>query len=213
MSARIVVLVSGSGSNLQAIVDACDEGRLDASVVGVISNKKQAYGLIRAEQAGVPARWLSSRPFRDELNAQQGRERYDKHLAEQVETWSPDLVVLAGFMRILSAGFIRQFKGRLINLHPALPGQFPGIRAIERALRAANTEGIQETGVMIHHVIEEVDAGPVVACERVPITAEDDLESLSARIHAVEHRLLVDAIDTLLTDARTKQTSNTIREV
>ena len=207
MTARMVVLISGSGSNLQAVLDACADGTIDGDVVCVISDRKNAYGITRAERAGVPARWVSARPFRDDAAADRGRGRYDQHLAEVIEELRPDLVVLAGFMRILSPSFVEQFMGRLINLHPALPGEFPGTHAIERALHAARSGEISRTGVMIHHVIAEVDAGPVIATREVPIHGDDDLEALTARVHAVEHRLLVEAICTLITGGAASSTS------
>ncbi len=188
---RLVVLISGSGSNLQAILDACADGRLNAAVVGVLSNRRKAFGLVRAERAAVPTRYVPLGPWR---RRGQTRTDYDADVAEQVTALRPDLVVLAGWMHILGTAFLDRFPGRVLNLHPALPGAFPGTDAIARALAAFQRNEIRATGVMVHHVIPEVDAGPVVATADVPILADDDLDALAARMHAAEHQLLVDAI-------------------
>lgn len=207
MSARVVVLISGNGSNLQAILDACAAGVLSASVVAVFSNKTNAYGLQRARDAGVVAEALPFGPYR--RGHATPRIAYDAALAERVAAHAPDLVVLAGFMRILSPRFIDAFRGRLINLHPALPGAFPGTHAIERALDAFRAGGPSVTGVMVHHVIPEVDAGAPIAVVEVEILASDDVDSLSARMHAHEHRLLVSAIAELLPTLPVRATAPT----
>jgi phosphoribosylglycinamide formyltransferase-1 len=186
--ARLVVLISGSGTNLQAILDACKAGTLPAEVAAVVSNKRDAFGLERAQRAGVPA---VARPRPKE----QDRRDYDAQLADLVASYKPDWVILAGWMRVLSSNFINRFPGRIMNLHPALPGTFPGTHAIERAFEAFTKGGIQGTGVMVHLVPDEgVDCGPVLLQEAVPILPEDTLETLETRIHSVEHRLLVAAI-------------------
>jgi formyltetrahydrofolate-dependent phosphoribosylglycinamide formyltransferase len=186
--ARLVVLISGSGTNLQAILDACSYGYLTAQVVAVISNKASAYGLERARQAGIIA--IAKPKSKD-----QDRRDYDAQLAEMVATYQPDWVVLAGWMRILSSAFLDCFPGKVINLHPALPGTFPGTDAIQRAFQAYQRGTIQHTGVMVHLVPDEdVDSGPILACEEVPIYPGDILENLEGRIHDVEHRLLVDTL-------------------
>ncbi len=191
MALRLVVLVSGSGSNLQAILDACASGALSASVVAVIANKRDAFGLERARRAGVPA-IARPRPLT------QDRWAYDAELAELVAGFAPDYVVLAGWMRLLSAAFLSRFPGRVVNLHPALPGAFPGTEAIARAFDAFQKGHVRETGVMVHFVPDEgVDSGPVIVTEHVPIQSDDTLETLAARIHAVEHRLLVAALQDL----------------
>jgi formyltetrahydrofolate-dependent phosphoribosylglycinamide formyltransferase len=187
----IVVLISGNGSNLQAILDACASGELNAQVVAVISNKKDAYGLERAKRANVPA---LVKPKLKELD----RRVYDAELADLVASYRPDWVVLAGWMRVLSSAFLDRFPQRVVNLHPALPGTFPGTHAIERAHAAYRASEIDHTGVMVHLVPDEgVDVGPVLAQEIVLINLNDTLETLEARIHAVEHRLLVDTLKTL----------------
>lgn len=188
MARRLVVLISGNGSNLQAILDACAANELNAAVVAVISNKRDAYGLERARQAGIPA-IARPRPL------SQPREQYDTELADLVASYAPDFVVLAGWMRVLSNAFLMRFPGRVVNLHPALPGCFPGTDAIARAYDDHVTQGLRETGVMVHFVPDEgVDSGPLIAVERVPILSDDTLDTLTARMHAVEHRLLVAAL-------------------
>jgi formyltetrahydrofolate-dependent phosphoribosylglycinamide formyltransferase len=191
--ARLVVLVSGFGSNLQAILDACASAELPGSVVAVLSNKEDAYGLERARLAGVPA---IVQPY------ERGQERriYDAELARCVAAFDPDWIVLAGWMRILTCAFLDRFPNQVINLHPALPGTFPGTHAIERGYQAFRAGEIQHTGVMVHLVPDEgVDAGPVLSFEQVPIHPEDTLETLEERIHAVEHRLLVKTLKELIT--------------
>lgn len=187
----LVVLISGNGSNLQAILDACKTGFLPARVAAVISNKGSAYGLERARLAGVPAVY-HPKP------REQDRHTYDAGLAELVAAYRPDWVVLAGWMRLLSNEFLGRFPGRVVNLHPALPGTFPGTEAIARAFEAYRRGEIEHTGVMVHLVPdEEVDAGPVLAQESVPIFPADTLETLEERVHQVEHRILVDTLKSL----------------
>lgn len=191
MARRLVVLVSGNGSNLQAILDACAAGDLNATVAAVVSNKRDAYGLERARQAGVPA-LARPRPL------SQPREAYDAELADLVASYEPDFIVLAGWMRVLSNAFLMRFPGRVVNLHPALPGCFPGTDAIARAFDEHVANGLRETGVMVHFVPDEgVDSGPLIAAERVQILPDDTLDALTARMHAVEHRLLVAALKLL----------------
>jgi formyltetrahydrofolate-dependent phosphoribosylglycinamide formyltransferase len=192
MTIRFVVLISGNGSNLQAILDACNSGELDAQVVCVISNKADAYGLVRAKNAGVDAIYFS----KQENESRQG---YDARLAAYVSTCLPDYIILAGWMRILSSFFLSHFPKRVINLHPALPGKFPGTHAIERAFEAYQRGEIENTGVMVHFVPDEgVDNGPVLAAQVVAIENDDTLESLEARIHQVEHILLVNTLKSLI---------------
>jgi phosphoribosylglycinamide formyltransferase 1 len=191
--ARLVVLISGNGSNLQAVLDASRNGTLAAQVVAVISNSKDAYGLERARTARVPA-VAFPKP------KEQERRAYDAALAGQAAQFQPDWIILAGWMRILSAEFLNQFPNRVVNLHPALPGAFPGTHSIERAFEAYRNGESDQTGVMVHLVPDEgVDSGPVLAQEMVRILPADTLESLEERMHAVEHRLLVQAIQTLIT--------------
>jgi phosphoribosylglycinamide formyltransferase 1 len=189
---RLVVLISGNGSNLQAILDACASGELNASIVCVISNKAEAYGLVRAKNAGVEA--VHFPKLENET-----RQEYDSRLANYMSTCLPDYVILAGWMRILSSSFLSSFPNRVVNLHPALPDTFPGTHAIERAFQAYQRAEIDHTGVMVHLVPDEgVDNGPVLATEIVSINKEDTLETLEARIHQTEHRILIQTIKALL---------------
>jgi phosphoribosylglycinamide formyltransferase-1 len=192
---RLVVLVSGNGSNLQAVLDACAEGSLDAEVVAVVSNRSDAYGLERGRVAGVATVCLEPR-------AGEERSDYDARLADVVAGFGPDVVVLAGWMRILTMSFLGWFPGGVVNLHPALPGEYPGTHAIERAFADAQAGRRDHTGVMVHLVPDEgVDDGPTLATAIVPIATDDTLETLSTRMHATEHRLLVEALATLLAAA------------
>jgi phosphoribosylglycinamide formyltransferase-1 len=186
---------------LQAILDACASGELPASVVAVISNKADAYGLIRARNAGVEAIYVPKK-------GNESRRDYDTRLADDVTSKQADYVILAGWMRILTSTFLDQFPTRVINLHPALPGMFPGTHAIERAFNAYQRGEIDHTGVMVHLVPDEgVDNGPVLASEIVSIHRDDILESLEARIHEIEHKLLVNTLKTLLTNPDPLKTS------
>jgi len=192
---RLVVLISGSGTNLQAILDACTSGDLPAEVVAVISNKSTAYGLERARQVHVPAVVKSKLKTQDRVD-------YDAELAKLVAEYDPDWVVLAGWMRLLSTSFLGKFPNRVVNLHPALPGTFPGTNAIERALEAYREGQIDHTGVMVHLVPDEgVDDGPLLAQVKVPIYQDDTLETMSARIHHAEHQLLVNTLKELVQNA------------
>lgn len=190
--AKIVVLISGNGSNLQAIIDAIKEGKLAAEICAVISNKKDAFGLERARQAGIPTLYF---PKFKEVT----REEYDAQLAKAVLQYEPDWIVLAGWMRILGMNFLQNFPNRVINLHPALPNTFPGTHAIERAYEAYLRGEIDCTGVMVHLVPDEgVDVGPVLAQSQVIIQSNDTLEELEKRIHQVEHLLLVNTLVQLI---------------
>ncbi|HVU10374.1 MAG TPA: phosphoribosylglycinamide formyltransferase [Phototrophicaceae bacterium] len=189
MPARLIVFISGNGTNLQAILDAIQAGDLDAQVALVVSNRKAAYGLVRAAQAGIPSLYFPLKPY-----AELGREAYDRDLASRIAPYNPRLIVLAGWMHVLSPAFLDQFPRQVINLHPALPGQFPGTDAIERTFEAHQRGEVTGGGIMVHYVIPEVDAGSVIAQESVPITEGDSLETFEAHIHAAEHRLLIDAI-------------------
>jgi len=196
MSARIAVLISGSGSNLQAIIDAIRSRTLAAEVVVVVSNRRAAYGLQRAEAVGIPTRYHPLKPYRD---AGRSRQEYDADLATLVKEFAPDWVVLAGWMHILSDAFMRHFPYRVVNLHPALPGQFPGANAIAEAYEAFQRKEIKKTGVMVHLAPDErVDAGPVLATAEVPIYPSDTLEMLTNRVHQTEHRVLVQALQRLV---------------
>ena len=195
---NLVVLASGFGSNLQAILDACARGNLNARVAAVISDRKAARALDRAREAGIPALYHPWLPYR---RAGRSRQDYDADLGVLAAVYRPDWIVLAGWLRVLSMAFLGRFPGRVVNLHPALPGAFPGLHAIERAWEAFRRGEITHTGVMVHLVPDEgVDVGPVLARETVPIRPEDTLETLEARLHAVEHRIFVEALKSLTTD-------------
>ena len=188
---RLVVLVSGNGSNLQAIIDACKNSDFPAKITAVISNKKLAYALTRARENQIQDIYL---PYDKNLS----RQEYDAKLAETVKSFEPDFVILAGWMRILSSTFLSNFSNQVINLHPALPGKYPGTHAIERAFNDYQAGLITQTGVMVHFVPDEgVDNGPLIAKTVVKIKPDDTLESLEERIHAAEHQLLVENIKKL----------------
>lgn len=190
--ARLVVLISGNGTNLQAILDACENGSLPARVAGVISNKVDVFGLERARRAGVPAEVCSKPKYLD-------RRDYDARLAERVAAYQPDWIILAGWMRLLSSTFLDRFSGRVVNIHPALPGQFPGVHAIERALEAFRKGEVAGTGVMVHLVPDEgMDDGPVLGEVEVPIRVSDTLATLEERVHAAEHKLYIETLERLL---------------
>ncbi len=192
MKNNIVVLISGNGSNLQAIIDACAQHELNAEIAAVISNKENAFGLERARLTNIPA-IIKMR------QTDQDRKIYDQELADCVASYNPDFIVLAGWMHLLSNNFLQRFPKKIINLHPALPGTFPGTKAIERAYNAFKNNEITHTGVMVHFVPDEgVDSGPVILQENVPILNQDTLESLSERIHVVERKLLVNALKKLI---------------
>lgn len=192
---RLVVLVSGSGSNLQAIIDACASDRLRADVVAVVSNKPDVFALQRADATGVPAVHVGVHPGEE-------RSDYDARLADVVAGFDPDLVVLAGWMRLLTMSFLGWFPNRVVNLHPALPGELPGTGAIERAWQQAVEGTRTQTGVMVHLVPDAgVDDGPVLGTATVPIDVEAGFDAFAALLHDTEHRLLVDTLTGLCTAA------------
>jgi len=185
MSFRMVVLISGSGSNLQAILDACGQAAMatapvsiPGNVVGVLSNKADAYGLVRAQHAGVATAVLAHTDFAD-------RTEFDAAMLKQIDVWQADVVVLAGFMRILSPGFVNALQGRLINIHPSLLPKYKGLHTHRRALDA----GERIHGCSVHFVTPELDGGPVIAQAVVDVRDDDSVETLAARVHAAEHRL------------------------
>jgi len=190
---RLAVLISGTGTNLQAIIDATENGRLPGVCVAVVvSNRKAAYGLERAAAHGIPTIYHPLLPYR---RPGRSRAEYDADLVDLLAPYRPDLIVQAGRVHILGEPFLRHYRGKVLNIHPALPGTFPGMHAIERAYEAYQRGKITETGVMVHWVPDErVDEGPPILVERVPILPEDSLEDLEARVHALEHDLYVRAI-------------------
>lgn len=180
----LVVLASGRGSNLRAIATAIDEGRCAARIVAVISDKPDAAALGFAEERGIATRVVPLRKGDD-------RERWNHELAEAIAAFSPGLVVLAGFMRVLGAAVIERFSGRIVNVHPALLPSFPGHDGPAQALRA----GVRISGCTVHVVDAGVDTGPILAQAAVPVAPDDDVASLHARIQVQEHRLFPQVID------------------
>jgi formyltetrahydrofolate-dependent phosphoribosylglycinamide formyltransferase len=188
--ARLIVLISGSGSNLQALINATQNGSLEAEIVLVVSNRQDAYGLDRGYEAGIDTLYFPLKPYRI---AGESREKYDVDLAAKLKVYDPDLIVLAGWMHVLSPAFLDQFPKQVINLHPALPGQFDGVGAIQRAYEAYQAGEIEHTGIMVHYAVPEVDAGPVVMQTIVPFKEGESLDDFELRMHAAEHRLIVEA--------------------
>ena len=174
----VVVLLSGTGSNLQALIDSTRTGDSPARIAAVISNRSDAYGLQRAREAGIATRTLDHKAF-------EGREAFDSALVELIDAFNPKLVVLAGFMRILSADFVRHYEGRLLNIHPSLLPKYKGMHTHQRALDA----GDSEHGCSVHFVTEELDGGPLVVQAVVPVESGDSAQTLAQRVHTQEHRI------------------------
>ena len=175
---KIIVLISGSGSNLQAIIDACSAKMINGCVIGVISNKANAYGLERAKKNNIPTNVINHNDFTT-------REDFDKELVSSVNTFQPDLIVLAGFMRILSPIMTSVFKNKMINIHPSLLPKYPGLNTHEQVI--ANDD--DEHGVTIHSVSEELDGGPIIAQSKISVYKDQKLDDLIERIHEIEHKI------------------------
>lgn len=175
---NIVILISGRGSNMEALIAARDAGELPVHIAAVISNRPDAAGLDTAARAGIVTHYIDHKAFA-------GREAFDAALAECIDTFSPDLVVLAGFMRILSEGFVRHYAGRLMNIHPSLLPSFPGLHTHQRALE----EGVRIHGCTVHFVTPALDHGPVIVQAAVPVLDGDAEATLAARVLAQEHRV------------------------
>lgn len=175
---KLCVLASGSGTNLQAIMDACDSGFIPGQVVKVISNKKDAFALERAKKRGIPAVFIDPKKFKT-------RAEYDSQISAEVEKVSADLIVLAGYMLLLSPEFVRKYAYRITNIHPALCPAFPGTHAIKDALEYR----VKVTGVTVHFVDEGMDTGPIILQYPVFVEDDDTLETLEEKIHRIEHRL------------------------
>ena len=175
---NVVVLISGAGSNLQALIDSVTHDGNPARIVAVISNRADAHGLERARQAGIATRVLDHKQF-------DGREAFDAALIEAIDSFNPQLVVLAGFMRILTGSFVRHYTGRLLNIHPSLLPRHKGLHTHQRALEA----GDSEHGCSVHFVTEELDGGPLVVQAVIPVKSDDTAESLAQRVHLQEHRI------------------------
>ncbi|MCW7548538.1 phosphoribosylglycinamide formyltransferase [Photorhabdus sp. APURE] len=173
---NIVVLISGSGSNLQAVIDACQHNRINGQVCAVFSNTANAYGLLRAKQADIPAHAISPKNYAD-------RQAYDEALKHAIDQYQPDLVVLAGYMRILTPDFVQHYLGRLLNIHPSLLPKYPGLHTHRKAIENGDTEH----GTSVHFVTEELDGGPVILQAKVPIFADDQESEVVKRVQTQEH--------------------------
>lgn len=178
MPCNVVVLISGSGSNLQALIDSVAHDGNPARIGAVICNRADAYGLERAKQAGIATELLDHKQF-------DGREAFDAALIQAIDAHQPDLVVLAGFMRILTPGFVQHYAGRLLNIHPSLLPKHKGLHTHQRAIEA----GDSEHGCSVHFVTEELDGGPLVVQAVFPVMADDTAESLARRVHQQEHQI------------------------
>lgn len=178
MTCKLLVLISGNGSNLQAIIDACAAKTLGAEIVGVISNVPTAFGLERAKRAGIATAVVDHKAFAS-------RADFDSAVLKTMQQFDVDLVVLAGFMRILSADLVNAYAGRMINIHPSLLPKYPGLHTHQRALEAGDTEH----GCTIHFVTADLDGGPLIAQSRCPVLAGDDPATLAERVHPLEHTL------------------------
>lgn len=183
MSFRVAVLVSGRGSNLRALIDAQHAGTLPVEIAGVFSDRPECNAIALAGQYSIPTVALRARDFAD-------REAYDAALFDRIDAIQPDLIVCAGYMRIISDAAVRRFQGRMINVHPSLLPKYPGLHTHARAIAA----GDREHGASVHLVIPALDSGPVLAQARVAVRADDDAETLARRVLAREHPLLVQSV-------------------
>jgi phosphoribosylglycinamide formyltransferase-1 len=186
---KLAVLISGGGTNLQALIDACREEGYPAEISVVISNKPDAYGLVRAQEAGLKTEVINHKEY-------VSRETFDEALHELIKKYDVGLVCLAGFMRLLTPGFVNKWPNKMINIHPSLLPDFKGVKAQRQALEA----GVSEAGCTVHFVIPEMDAGPIILQERVPVKEEDTEESLTQRILEKEHICYVEAVRLLAED-------------
>jgi phosphoribosylglycinamide formyltransferase-1 len=175
---RIVVLISGNGSNLQAMIDACKTKKINGTLAAVFSNKADAFGLERAAEAGIPGHALSASQFAD-------RAAFDRQLVHEIDAYAPDVVVLAGYMRILSPEFVAHYSGRLLNIHPSLLPKYPGLHTHRQALDNGDTEH----GTSVHFVTDELDGGPVILQAKVPVFEGDDEDEITARVQHQEHAI------------------------
>jgi len=175
---NIVVLISGSGSNLQAFIDAINNGFLNANISAVISNRPGVFGLERAEKAHIKTTVIDHKKFED-------RESFDSALGDRIEQYDPDVVILAGFMRILTPSFIRRFKGTMLNIHPSLLPKYPGLNTHKRAIQSGDNQG----GATIHFVTEELDGGPPILQAAVDIEANDTPDDLATKVLGFEHKI------------------------
>jgi phosphoribosylglycinamide formyltransferase 1 len=183
MPGKIVVLISGGGSNLQSLIDACTNGQIEGQIAAVISNRAGVKGLARAETAKIPQQVIDHRLY-------DSREEFETALAAAINQYQPDLIVLAGFMRVLTEHFVKNYLGKLINIHPSLLPKFPGLHTHQRALDA----GEAHQGATVHFVTAELDGGPAIIQDRVDITPDDSAESLSAKVLIKEHQIYPQAV-------------------
>lgn len=181
--AKVGVLISGNGSNLQALIDACKDPAYPAEITAVISNKDDAYGINRASEAGIATHVINHKDYKT-------REAFDEAVQQMLKRHNVEIVCLAGFMRLLSPWFVRQWDGRMLNIHPSLLPKFKGAHAIRDALAA----GEKVTGCTVHFVVPEVDSGPVILQAEVPILKNDTEQSLAERIHVEEHKIYPQAL-------------------
>ncbi|EMP2052990.1 phosphoribosylglycinamide formyltransferase [Enterobacter kobei] len=175
---NIVVLISGNGSNLQAIIDACKQKKINGTIRAVFSNKADAFGLERARQESIPAHALVASQFA-------GREAFDRELVNEIDAYAPDVVVLAGYMRILSPAFVEHFAGRLLNIHPSLLPKYPGLHTHRQVLE----NGDEEHGTSVHFVTDELDGGPVILQAKVPVFDGDNEDDVTERVQTQEHAI------------------------
>jgi phosphoribosylglycinamide formyltransferase-1 len=174
----IVVLISGNGSNLQAIIEQVSEGKIAANISAVFANRIDAYGLQRAKLANIPAIFIDHKSFDSRAN-------YDAHMRQEIDKYSPDLIILAGFMRILSSDFVQHYQGRMLNIHPSLLPKYRGLHTHQRAI----DEGDTEHGASVHFVTPDLDGGPVVLQSKVPIFPDQTTEELSQRVQEQERQM------------------------
>jgi phosphoribosylglycinamide formyltransferase-1 len=185
----VVILISGRGSNMKSIVEAKNNGQLDINIAAVISNRPDAAGLDYAEQQSIETAVIDHKGF-------DSRESFDKALAAKIDNFAPSLVILAGFMRILTSDFVEHYTNRLINIHPSLLPKFKGLHTHQRAIEA----GEAEHGASVHFVTPELDDGPVILQARVPVLKDDNATTLAARVLVEEHKLYPAAIEKLMSD-------------
>ena len=196
---KIIVLISGNGSNLQAIIDACKSGIINGKVVGVISNRDDAFGLERAKKDNIPSKVINHNNYNTRID-------FDQKLVSTIKKFQPDLVVLAGFMRILSPIMTSAFKDKMINIHPSLLPKYPGLNTHEQVI--ANNDA--EHGVTIHSVSEELDGGPIIAQSKILVHKKQQLDDLIERIHKVEHMIFPKVISMIA--SKEIDIKDTIRE-
>jgi formyltetrahydrofolate-dependent phosphoribosylglycinamide formyltransferase len=192
---KIAILISGNGSNMQAIVNACENNLIKAEVSLVLSNKKDAKGLIFAKEKNIKTAFIDHKEFlKNSISINQARENFDKKIDEEIEKSNSEFVCLAGFMRILSPWFVNKWYKKMINIHPSLLPEFRGANAVFDAIQTK----AKKTGCTIHYVSEEVDAGEIIAQKSVEIFEDDSVETLAARILKEEHKIYVEALKKIL---------------